>query len=107
MEWWSGAGQLATEIDTKDSPMVDSEAEVPEGAEHTIEQGRALVRAVESLGVIEPTAWFERAIARLLLAAYKRRPRAIIGAVPAWMGDRILQASERISDPEAALFTDN
>lgn len=81
--------------------------DIAEGAEHTIEQGRALVRAIEALGVIEPTAWFERAIASLLLAAYKRRLRAIIGAVPTWMGDCILQASERIPDPEEALFGDN
>jgi hypothetical protein len=81
--------------------------DVLEGAEHTIEQGRALVRAIEALGIIEPTAWFERTIARLLLAAYKRRLRAIIGAVPAWMGDRILQASERIPAQEAALFGEN
>ena len=42
-----------------------------------IAQGRALVRAIEALGTIEPTGPFERALARLLIAAYKRRLRAI------------------------------
>ena len=37
-----------------------------------IRQGRALVRAIEALGTIDPIGWFERAITRLLLAAYKR-----------------------------------
>ena len=81
--------------------------DVPEGAELTIEQGRALGPAIEALGAAKPTGWFKRAIASLLLAAYKRRLRAIIGAVPGWMGDRILQASERIPDPEAALSGEN
>jgi hypothetical protein len=31
------------------------------------------VRAIEALGAIEPPGWLERAIARLLLSAYKRR----------------------------------
>ena len=37
--------------------------------ETIIQQGRALVRAIEALGVIEPSGWFERTIARLLQAA--------------------------------------
>ena len=64
----------------------------------------ALVLAFEALETIEPSAGFERAIARLLLAAYKRRLRAIIGTAPAWVGNRILEASESIPDPRAALF---
>jgi len=32
-------------------------------------QGRALVRAIEALGTIKPTGPFERALARLLMAA--------------------------------------
>ena len=73
-------------------------------ADRVIRQGRALVRAIEALEIIEPTAGFERAIAGLLAKAYKRRLRAIIAAVPTWAGDRILQASESIPDPRAALF---
>ncbi|MBD3309542.1 hypothetical protein GF348_24395 [candidate division KSB3 bacterium] len=44
-----------------------------------IRQGRALVRAIESLTTIDP---FERAIAGLLVAAYKRRLRGIVELVP-------------------------
>ena len=40
--------------------------------------GEATDRLVTQLGVIEPSAWFERAIAGLLLAANKRRLRAIV-----------------------------
>ena len=35
-------------------------------------QGRALVRAIEAMGTIQPFGPFERALARLLMAAYKR-----------------------------------
>jgi hypothetical protein len=41
---------------------------------------------------------FERLIAGVLLAAYKRRLRGIIEAAPGWIGERILSASERIDD---------
>ncbi len=40
--------------------------------------GQALVRAIEALDTIEPSGWSERALAGLLMAAYKRRLRAII-----------------------------
>ena len=33
------------------------------------EQDNALVRAIEAMGTIEQTGWFERVLARLLLAA--------------------------------------
>ncbi len=48
-----------------------------------IRQGQALVRAIESLTIIGP---FERAIAGLLVAAYKRRLRGIVELVPDWVG---------------------
>jgi hypothetical protein len=51
----------------------------------TIAQGCALVRAIEALSTIEPSGPFERALARLLMAAYKRRLRAIVPAAPAWI----------------------
>jgi hypothetical protein len=35
-------------------------------------QGRALVRAIEALGTIQPSGPFERALARLLVAVQKR-----------------------------------
>jgi hypothetical protein len=50
-------------------------------------QGKALVRGIETLGTIEPTSPFERALARLLMAAYKCRLRAIVAVVPAWVGE--------------------
>jgi len=43
----------------------------------------------------EPTGPFERALARLLMAAYKRRLRPIVAAVPAWASEEMLSASER------------
>jgi hypothetical protein len=62
---------------------------------------------IEALGFIEPSAWFERAISGLLLAAYKRRLRAIVPVAPERVTERILEASERIPDPVAALFTEH
>jgi hypothetical protein len=47
-----------------------------------IAPGRALVRAIEALGTIQPTGPFERALARLLIAAYKRRLRGVVEVVP-------------------------
>jgi hypothetical protein len=40
--------------------------------DHIITQGRALVRAIEDLQTIQPSGPFERALACLLMAAYKR-----------------------------------
>jgi hypothetical protein len=58
--------------------------------------GRALVCAVEVLGEIEPLGWFGR-----VLAAYQRRLRWILGAVPDWETATILGA------PPAARWTDD
>jgi hypothetical protein len=68
-----------------------------------IAQGRTLVRAIEALGTIQPTGPFERALARLLLAAYKRRLRAIVKVVPTWVNEEILSASEHIREDRAVL----
>lgn len=57
----------------------------PYAATRVIAQGRALVRAIEALSTIDPTDPFERIIAGLLQAAYKRRLRAIVGAAPTWV----------------------
>jgi hypothetical protein len=65
----------------------------------------ALIRAIEALGTIKPTGPFERALACLLIAAYRRRLGAIIEAAPAWVSERILSASERIGDRRAMLWT--
>jgi hypothetical protein len=48
----------------------------------TIGSGRALVRAIEALGTIEPSGPFERALAWLSMAAYKRRLREIVSVCP-------------------------
>jgi hypothetical protein len=76
----------------------------PERVDHIIQQGRALVRAIEAFGTIEPSGLFERLIAGLMLAAYKRRLRGIVEVAPAWMTERILSASERIDDKRMALW---
>jgi len=75
----------------------------PACADRIITQGKAVVRAIEALGTIEPTGPTERVLAGLLLAGYKRRLRAIIEAVPDWVTEEILSASERIGDRQAAL----
>mgnify|MGYP001037837288 CR=1 FL=1 len=76
----------------------------PERADYVIQQGRALVHAIEALGTIGPSGLFERLIADLLLAAYKRRLRRIVEAVPAWMAERVLSASQRIDDKRMVLW---
>ena len=69
-----------------------------------ISQDRALVRAIEALDTIQPSGPFERALARLLMAAYKRRLRAIVRVVPTWVSEEILSASEHIGDDRAAVW---
>jgi hypothetical protein len=51
--------------------------------------------AIEALGTIQPSGPFERALARLLIAAYKRRLRAIVRVVPTWVSEKMLSTSER------------
>ena len=79
--------------------------EGPEVAEHLIEEGCALVQAIEGLRVIEPSGWFERAISSLLLAAYRRRLKMIIATAPPWVVGRILSAVEGVGKPP--LFGEN
>ena len=59
-----------------------------------------LVRANEALSTIQPIGPFERALARLLMAADKRRLRAIVAAAPSSVGEEILSASEAIGDKQ-------
>jgi len=73
-------------------------------ADCIIRQGRALVRAIESLTPIDPSGLFERAIAGLLVTAYKRRLQGIVELVTGWVAEEILIASERIADDRAALW---
>jgi hypothetical protein len=59
-----------------------------------IEQGHALVRAVEALEAIEPSGWFERAIVWLLLATYGRRLEVVFTSMPERAVAKILDASK-------------
>jgi hypothetical protein len=54
----------------------------PQLTDRILRQGRALVRAIEAMDTIEPSGPLERALARLRMAAYKRRLRAIVKVVP-------------------------
>ena len=76
-----------------------------EVAERVIEQGRALVHAIEGLRVIEPSGWSERAIGSLLLAAYRRRLKMIIATAPTWVGGGILSAADGVG--QSFLFGEN
>ena len=76
----------------------------PQFTDRIRRQGKALVRAIEAVGTIEPSGPFERALTRLLMAAYKRRLRAIVADVPSWVTEEILSASENISDQRAVLW---
>ena len=51
----------------------------PDHLADTIDQGRALVRAIEALEAIVPSSGLERLMARVLVEAYRRRLRAFIG----------------------------
>jgi len=65
----------------------------PNTTETVIEQGRALVRAIESIGTIEPSGPLERALVKVL---------------PDWVTEEILSASQHIGDDRAAVwFSDN
>gem|GEM_PF-6190533 len=76
----------------------------PDHTERIIAQGKALVRTIETLGTIEPSDWFERAMAGLLQAAYitasagDRGGCAVVGS----RGD-----TERIGDKRAVLWMSN
>ena len=71
--------------------------------ERILEQGQALVRAIEALETIEPNGPIERVQAWFLLQAYRRRLRAIVGVAPAWLAEEILGASLRIGDDRPAV----
>ena len=72
--------------------------------ERILEQGKALVRAIEALDTIEPTGPLEQVMVWLLLKAYRRRLRAIVGAAPAWVSEEILSASQKISADRPAVW---
>ena len=76
----------------------------PNATETVIEQGKALVCAVEAIGTIEPDNWFERWQTRRLQATYKRRLRALVAVAPSWVTEEILSASQHIGDDRAAVW---
>ena len=72
--------------------------------EKALEQGQALVRAIEALETIEPTGPIERTQAWFVMQAYRRRLLAIVGVGPAWLAEEILSASQRIGDDWPAVW---
>lgn len=58
----------------------------------TLDQGRALAWAVEALTLAEMKDPFERAVAELLQAAYKRRLDEIIASTPVGMSETIFES---------------
>jgi hypothetical protein len=84
--------------DVRSQPLlVDilSKVTIPDPTGRIILQARALVRAIEALATIQPSGPFERAPARVLMAAYKQRLRGIVAAAPAWASEEMLSTSER------------
>jgi len=77
--------------------VVDKEAAV-RATEGTLQQGKALVRAIEALETIEPTGPIERVQTWFLLKAYRRRLRAIVEVSPTWIVEEMLSASEHIEE---------
>jgi hypothetical protein len=71
--------------------------------ERILEQGHALVRAIDALEAVEPTGWLERSQVWLLLQAY-RRLRAIVGAALDWLAEKILSASQEIGKDRPAVW---
>jgi hypothetical protein len=53
--------------------------------DRVLEQGKALVRAIEALETIEPTGPIESAMVWVLLQAYRRRLRGIVELAPDWV----------------------
>lgn len=69
-----------------------------------LQQGKALVRAIEALEIFRPAGPIERVQAWFLLQAYRRRLRAIAGAAPAWLTEEILRASQHIDEKRPAVW---
>jgi len=63
-----------------------------------VEQVKALVRAIESLDIIEPDSPWERQVAVLLRAAYRRRLQEIAETAPASISKEILSACDEIHE---------
>lgn len=72
--------------------------------EKILQQGQALVRAIEALETIDHTGPIERAIVWFLLEAYRHRLRAIVASAPDWVVEQILSASQHIADDRPVLW---
>jgi hypothetical protein len=72
--------------------------------ERILEQGQALVRAIEALETIDHTGPIERAIVWFLLETYRHRLRSIVASAPAWVVEQILSASGHIDDDRPVLW---
>jgi hypothetical protein len=72
--------------------------------EKIVEQGQALVRAIEALETIEPTGPIERVQVWFLLQAYRRRLRGIVELAPTWLAEEILSASQAIDEKRPAVW---
>ena len=86
--------------DARDSSTMN----IGERTERIIEQGQALVRAIEALDTIDPTGPVEEVLVWLLTKAYRRRLRGIVEAAPAWVAEEILSASEGVGGHRPAVW---
>ncbi len=68
--------------------------QVLDKSEWLIDQGRALVRAIEALEDIDTRGWFARSMGRLLHAAYEHRLDEIVELLPDEIVGEIAQAGE-------------
>ena len=73
-----------------------------EAASKIIAEGRALVRAIAAIDTSVPGDPIEHRQARLLQVEYRHCLRELLRAVPAWVAEEILSASEQIGDDRAA-----
>jgi hypothetical protein len=72
--------------------------------ERILQQGQALVRAIEALETIEPTGPIEQVQVWCLLQAYRRRLMDLMELVPDWPAEEIPSASQRIGDDRPAVW---
>jgi hypothetical protein len=77
---------------------------VKEVTECVLEQGKALVRAIEALETVEAAGPVERVQAWFLLEAYRRRLWGLVEVAPPWATEEMLSASERIGSERAAVW---
>ena len=62
-----------------------------------VSQVRVLIRAIQALDAIESSDPFERALAELFQAAYKRRLTEIVEAAPPWVAQEVSSAGQAVT----------